>query len=280
MRMKKEIMTLLWMLTISLGAMADNVMNYVGISMEKEQKGASSQVWVQFPTGDDSPVRRSVIDFIFQCMHSYTNANIIYPSNTCDEETFKAFLDIYTDSLCHAYSMDQQEYAAFCAESGEEYDVSWFHNFSIQEVAESDRYVSYSCYDGEFCGGAHDNRGSRAQTFSKSDGAAIDIFVADEDVADQMQGILWKYLIDSEEESDAEDFVEEIRNFLEANYGNPYQLHLPVQNIFLAPDGVHLQYPPLEICYWAMGSQEIVIPYEAAKPFLTSVAARLAGIEK
>ena len=278
--MKKIIMTLLWMLAINLGTMADNNLNIVQIEVEKEQKGGSSHVWVQFPNGADSPVRRAVIDFIFQCMHSFTNADIAYPSNTCDEEAFKTFLDNYTDTLCRVCAEDQQEYAADCAESGVVYEVTWFRNFSILKVAETDRYVSYACYDGEFCGGAHDNRGSKTMTFSKSDGTAVDIFVEDEDLTDRMQGVLWKYLIKSEEEIDAKKFAQEIGDFLEANYGNRERLHLPGNNVYLAPDGVHLEYPPLEISFWAMGSQEIVIPYEAAQPFLTSEAARLAGIAK
>lgn len=278
--MKKIIMALLWMLVISLGVMADNGLNIVEIEVEKEQKGGSSHVWVHFPIGADSPVRRAIIDFIFQRMHSFSNADIVFPSNTCDEEAFNTFLDNYTVILCQFCAKDQQEYAAFCAESGEVYEVPWFKNFSILKVAETDRYVSYACYDGEFCGGAHDNRGSVATTFRKSDGSVVDIFVEDEDVADRMQGILWKYLVNPEEIDDAKEFAREIGDFLEANYGNRERLHLPGGSIFLAPDGVHLQYPPLEISFWAMGEQEIVIPYEAAKPFLTAEAARLAGIAK
>ena len=118
-----------------------------------------------------------------------------------------------------------------------------------------------------------------AKTFRKSDGAAINIFVDDDDLTDRMQGILWKYLVASDEAGDAEDFVKEIGDFLEANYGNRERLHLD-STIFLAPDGVHLQYAPLEISFWAMGDQEIVIPYQAAKPFLTPEAARLAGVAK
>lgn len=279
MKMKNVLMTLLWMLTISLGAIADNDLTVVEIEVEKEQKGGSTHEWVHFPTGADSPVRRAVVDFIFQCMQSFLNADIAYPSNTCDEKVFKTFLDHYADSLCRFCSEDQQEYAASCAESGEVYEVPWFRNFSIQKVAETSRYVSYACYDGEFCGGAHDNCGSVARTFRKSDGAVVDIFVDDEDLADRMQGILWKYLGASDEAGDAEDFVKEIGDFLEANYGNRERLHLG-STIFLAPDGVHLQYAPLEISFWAMGDQEIVIPYQAAMPFLTPEAARLAGVAK
>ena len=276
MRMEKIFIALIWMLAISMGTMADNGLNIVQIEVEKEQKGGSAHVWVHFPVDADSPVRRAVISYIFQCMLSFSNADIDYPSDTCDEEEFKTFLDSYTDSVSHACAIDQQEYAASCAESGIIYDVSWFRNFSILKVAETDRYVSYACYDGEFFGGAHDNRGSKAKTFRKSDGAAVDIFVEDEDVTERMQGVLWKYLADSNEEGDAKEFAQEIGDFLEANYGNREWLHLPGNSIYLAPDGVHLEYAPLEISFWHMGSQEIVIPYEAAKPFLTAEAARLA----
>lgn len=278
MMIKKMLMTLLLLLAISIGAKADNDLTVVEIEVEKKQKGGFSHEWVHFPTGADSQVRRAVIDFIFQCMQSFLNADIDYPSNTCDEKVFKTFLDHYADTLSLFCSKDQQEYAAYCAESGEVYEVPWFRNFSILKVAETDRYVSYACYDGEFCGGAHDNRESVAKTFSKSDGAVVDIFVDDEDLADRMQGVLWKYLIASEGADDAEEYAKEIGDFLEANYGNREHLHLPGDCIFLAPDGVHLQYSPLEISFWAMGEQEIIIPYEAAKPFLTAAAAQLSRV--
>lgn len=278
--MKKTILALLWMLGTSLWSVAENSLNVVEMEVEKEQKGGSSHVWVHFPTDADSPLRRAIIDFIFQRMHTFLNADIAYPSNTCDEGAFKAFLDNYTDILCQYWAQDQQEYAAYCAESGEVYEVPWYKNFSILKVSETERYVSYACYDGEFCGGAHANRETVAMTFSKADGSAIDIFSDDEDVEDRMQGILWKYLTAPEETDDAKEYAKEIGDFLEANYGNRERLHLPGDSMFLAPDGVHLQYAPLEISFWAMGELEIVIPYEAAKPFLTPEAARLAGMAK
>ena len=142
--MEKIFIALIWMLAISMGTMADNGLNIVQIEVEKEQKGGSAHVWVHFPVDADSPVRRAVISYIFQCMLSFSNADIDYPSDTCDEEEFKTFLDSYTDSVSHACAIDQQEYAASCAESGIIYEVSWFRNFSILKVAETDRYVSYA----------------------------------------------------------------------------------------------------------------------------------------
>ena len=275
--MKKSILTLLWMLAATVGAMAGNVLSIVEMDAEKEQKGGSSHVWVHFPTGADSPTRRAVIYFIFHSMHFYLEADMEYPPLTCDEQTFRSFLDDYTEALCQVYSTDQQEYAAECAASGEVYDVPWYRNISLLKVAETDHYVSYACYDGEFCGGAHDNRGSIATTIRKSDGVALDdIFIEDADDSDQLQAILWKYLI-ATEETDQKEFAERIGDFLEANYGNRERLHLPGDSMYLAPDGVHLLYAPLEICFWDMGEIEVVIPYDAAKPYLTPEAARLAN---
>lgn len=39
----------------------------------------------------------------------------------------------------------------------------------------------------------------------------------------------------------------------------------------MAPDGIHIMYQPLEICFWP-GEPEIVIPFDEAKPFLTDEA--------
>lgn len=248
--------------------MADHVVEIERMEVEKKQKGGFSTAWVDFPVGTDSPVRRAVIDFIYERMGRNTAIDIAYPPNTCDAPTFRTFLDNYMSVLCRLTAESQQEYAEWSAQEGETYEVDWFETFSILKVAETDRYVSYACYSGEFCGGAHDNRGSVAVTIRKADGKRIeDIFK--EDVEEDIQPLLWKYLVASFEWEDEEELKKEIGNFLEANYGDRSHLHLPSGSIYLAPDGIHLLYDPLEVCFWSMGDPEVVIPYAAARPFLT-----------
>lgn len=244
------------------------------IEFEKEERGGSSRISAEFPVGDDSPLRRTVIDYIFECLDIYPSLETKFPSNTCDVAAFRKFLKEYTTTLCQNNAADQNDYAKSLSDDGEDsdYNVTWFTNISVQKAAETDLYVSYVGYSGEFMGGAHDQRGSRAATIRKADGAKLeDIFV--EDAADNMQPILWKYLIEWQQPSDKDEYIAEINRFLKANYGITDYLHLSGA-IYLAPDGVHLQYQPLDICFWP-DEPELVIPYDEAKPFLTEEARKL-----
>ena len=288
--MKKLTFILLWIAIIALPVMADGTLTFNSIECEKEQPGATSQVTVQFPIGNDSPLRRGIIDYIYQNLRTMGNLSVLreedplapadkdvhFPSNTCDETSFRTFLDQLTAVVCKLTSNDQQEYASSLAEDGGTYEVKWFENRFIGIVAETDAYVSCVTYWGEFCGGAHDNRGSNATTIRKSDGKPIDR-IFKEDMEEDMQPLLWKYLIISKNTDNPEEYRAEIRKFLKANYGNSERLLLPEGTSYLAPDGVHILYQPLEICFWP-GEPEIIIPYSAAKPFLTKEAVKIAGL--
>ena len=275
---------------MAIPATADDTVAITSITSEKEQVGATAQTSVEFPIGEDTPTRRSIIDYIYKNLRTMGSLSVLreegpltpadkyvqFPSNNCDETTFRTFLDQLTTVVCKLTSGDQQEYAHSLEEDGESYQVKWFNNRFIGKVAETDTYVSYVTYWGENCGGAHDMRGSNAITIRKADGKPItDIFK--EDVEEDMQPLLWKYLIVSENPENPAEYRAEIQKFLKANYGNSKDLLLPQGTSFLAPDGVHILYQPLEICFWP-GEPEIIIPYSAAKPFFTKEAAKAAGL--
>lgn len=270
---KKNFLSILLLFFAAANAMAGDTLTISNIGFEKKLPGGSSTVNIDFPLGDNNAVRRAVVDYIYEGLQFFSGVQIAYPPNTCDEPTFKTFLEEYTQALCQITAEEQQEYAQSFEDEEEPYNMDWFSNLAVLKAADTDRYVSYVFYWGEFCGGAHDNRGSSAITIRKSDGARMDD-IFKEDVEDDMQPLLWKYLIASEEPEDEKEFVDEINQFLEANYGLRDFLHLS-QRSYLAPDGIHLVYDPLEICFWYMGAPEITIPYQDAKPFVTKEISQL-----
>lgn len=271
--MKRKFLLIIWLLAfISIPVAAGDEVEVSSIHFDKEQPGGSSSVLVDFPLGDNQPVRRTIIDFILErCKSLNSVEDVVFPSNTCNEVTFGKFLEEYTTAVSRNCADDQHDYAVYMED--ESYEVTWFSNLYIQKVADTSRYVSYSAYHGEFIGGAHDARGSEAVTIRKTDGARIDSLFVD-GVEEKMQPLLWKYLIESENPDDSAAFRNEINQFLEANYGIRDYLHLPYGSCYLAPDGVHILYQPLEICFWP-GEPEIVIPPKEAKPFLTKEARQL-----
>lgn len=268
----KHIFVTLLLSFAAINTMADNTVPVSRIEYEKKQQFASSRVSVEFPLGEDSLLRRALIDYIFEvCRITNPGVNVEQPSSSCDEPAFRKYLETYTTTLCRLCAEDQHEYALSFGEDGEPYKVEWFSNLSIQKAADTDKYVSYVAYNGEFCGGAHDQRGSGAIILRKADGVRMDSIFKD-GAEEKMQPLLWKYLIASEAPEDAAEYRAEINKFLEANYGIRDYLHLGTY--FLAPDGIHIMYQPLEICFWP-GEPEIVIPFDEAKPFLTDEALRL-----
>ena len=126
--MRRLTFFLLWIAAMGIPAMADDTLTFDHIECEKERPGATSHITVQFPIGNDSPLRRAIIDYIYQNLKSGiigvqhengTKDRIQFPPNTCDESTFSAFLDQLTAIVCVLTSNDQQECAMSLAEDGE-----------------------------------------------------------------------------------------------------------------------------------------------------------------
>ena len=267
-------MTTLLLALAAFTASADNTVTITDIEFEKELPYASSRVSAEFPLGEDGLLRRAIIDYILEgCRTTYPGVQIEQPSNTCDEPTFKKYLEDYTTVLCQLCAEDHQDYVNSLDEEDKPYEVAWYSYISFQKEADTDQYVSYTVYHGTFTGGALPESGSEAVTISKADGIKIDS-IFKEGAEEEMQPLLWKYLLISEEPEDPEEYIAGINQFLEANYGDKDHLPIPYSSTFLAPDGVHLQYQPFEIGFWPI-EPIVVIPFDEVKPFLADEAARL-----
>ena len=140
--MKKLLSAIFWTVFTALPASADNTVNISNIESKKEQIGATAQISVEFPIGADNPTRRSIIDYIYENLRTMGSISVLreegplppadkdvqFPSNNCDETTFRTFLDQLTTVVCKLTSGDQQEYAHSLEEDGESYQVKWFNN--------------------------------------------------------------------------------------------------------------------------------------------------------
>ena len=277
--MKKTLSAVLLLTAVSVNCLADNRDTYKTITYEVEQPGATSQVSIDFPVDVKEPVRSAVINYIFEELRAYKGdalPNTPTPKN-CTEAVVNTIISQFAETLASWYGSEQQEYAASLAEEGETYDVPWYVNISINKSAETPQYVSYTGYYGDYQGGAHDQRYSDAVTIRKSDGKRIkDIFR--ENIDEQIQPLLWKYLLaDYESEEDKQEYRNEIMTYL--GYQGTNIVPLPDAS-YLAPDGVHLTYQYYEICPWAMGAPEPVIPIREALPYLTKEAAQLVKATK
>lgn len=273
-KIKKMLALTLLAVTATVNCFAGNRDTYKTIAYQVEQPGASSEVSVDFPVDVKEPVRSAVIEYIFHALTAYKGDALpgTPKPEDCTETTMKTILNQFAETLASWYGSEREEYAASLAEEGETYDVEWYINISVNKAAETQQYVSYACYYGDYQGGAHGQRYSDAVTIRKSDGKRIkDIFR--EGVDAQMQPLLWKYLLaEYDSEEDKQEYRKAILDYLD--YQNVDILLLPSDS-YIAPDGIHLVYQYYEICPWAMGAPDVVIPISEALPYLTKEAAQL-----
>ena len=271
--MKKMLVTALLVFAATIDCRAANTANYKTITYEMEFPGATSNVSVDFPVSVQEPLRSAIIDYILERLGTYKSEQLPAPiSDKCDEETFKTFLSQLAENLAKTYGEEQREFAESMEDEGEAYTMTWYVNIRIEKAAETDKYVSYVYYFGDYEGGVHGERSEDGITIRKSDGKRItDIFK--DDVEEAMQPLLWKYILPLDTpEDERKEYRKGIEEYLE------YQKHnlLPLPSItFLTPDGIHLQYYYYSICPWAMGAPLIVLPINEAMPYLTRQAAQL-----
>ena len=137
--MKRKSLLFIWLLAfVCIPAAAGDEVEVSSINFDKEQPGGSSSVLVDFPLGGNQPVRRAIIDFILESCKSLNSVeDVVFPSNTCNEVTFRKFLEDYTTAVCRNCAADQHDYAVYMED--ESYEVTWFSNLSILKVADTDQ---------------------------------------------------------------------------------------------------------------------------------------------
>ena len=265
--MKKILLFALFLLPLGLwGA------KYKTITFEMEYPGATSKVSVDFPIDVQEPLRSAIVSYILERLESHKAEVLQLPTAKCDEPTFNEFLSEYAENLAKSYGEEQREYAESQRELGEEYNVTFYVNIYIPKTAETDQYVSYAYYFGDFEGGVHGERYSDGVTIRKRDGKRIEDIFKD-DVEEAIQPLLWKAILASDDaDGDSSEYRKGIEDYL---HMEKLEL-LPLPSVaFLTPESVHIEYQYYQICPWAQGAPTAEIPISEVLPFLTKEAAKL-----
>ena len=271
--MMKKILffALLLMQAPSLWGETERETPYKNITYEVENSGANARVSVDFPVNVQEPLRRAVVGYILERLDSYRGENLAAPSDKCDEETFNTFLSELATNLATRYGEEQRDYAKSMEEAGEEYNVTFYVNIYIPKAAETEEFVSFACYFGDFEGGVHGERYSDGVTFRKRDGKRMDDIFRN-DVDEAIQPVLWKAILASDDADGDSEYRKGIEDYLSME---KLEL-LPLPSVaFLTPEGVHIEYQYYQICPWAQGAPTAEIPIGEALPFLTKEAAKL-----
>jgi len=173
-------------------------------------------------------------------------------------KTFDKAVQAYADMIAQAMA---EEYGDDMPSDPDE-AMKWYGSMEVNQVADAAGYVSYEFSEERFSGGAHGMYHFVTLTFRKSDGKPLKNILR-RDNESSIEPLLSKSIKNQEA-------VKPYLEYMESN-----TLPLPMEDGWLAPDGLHIMYQPYEIGNWAMGAPEFVIPVSKAIPLISSEAARL-----
>ena len=231
----------------------------------KEMKGiAEVELSVAFPVKGNDNLLKSIREYL----------------NETFTDSYKGLLDDgkemvkhYGDQLLDEYYELGQEYA------DDEYVTEVYFHKTITKDYETDGYVSLHETADYYTGGVHGSVNDYGISFRKSDGRRFGVdMMRNTNGYDFHQVIkegLKKYFCDNDHLSSISD--EELKEYLVSFSGDIDDLPLPSAPPYLTKDGIRFVYQPYEISYFAAGTPEFTIPYEDAKPFLTSAAIEMIG---
>ncbi len=241
----------------------------VRIEKDAEKDGAHCHIGVDYPVCSDKKLQRHLLNYIMEEIDKF--CFIDHEPFTLEDQS-KEELDTIV-GWCAWAMVDilKDEVAENTDEEGMSYFPSGDRMLDLNMLCQAPKYVSYMSQYQEFTGGAHGMYAFIPATIVKSSGKRLTNILRP-DKEEDMQSVLWEGLLEG---TDDEQYRNDINEYLEYS-GRPKDvLPLPENEPWLAPDGVHLQYQPYEICNWAMGAPVIVIPTEKALPFISDEAAKL-----
>ncbi len=251
------------------------------ITVKRLSKYASSvgacTIEVDYPICSDTTLTRYLLDVITAEIDSFNVCeHVPYRLTDYTEEALDTIIGACAWQMTEILDEEVRETAELFGEDAPFPTNSGSRRLELFLVAETPQCVSYRVLYEEFTGGAHGMYSLTPITISKSDGHRITQILRPE-MEDQMQELLWEGLMERIEGNDSARMAyrEELEQYLEYAYNNKSHLPLPQEEPWIAADGLHLQYQPYEICNWAMGAPEIVIPAEKARPFVSVEAATL-----
>lgn len=143
---------------------------------------------------------------------------------------------------------------------------------AVRKTADNSWYISYRTTSYSFMSGAHGSYTDYTVNISKASGCVLTQTI-DTTRIKQIQPLLRQGVIaylHAQGETEADDAS--LNDMLFVDNGI---IPIPAHTPYLADDGVHFMYQQYEIGPYAMGLIEFTVPYDKARPYLTSQALAL-----
>lgn len=148
--------------------------------------------------------------------------------------------------------------------------IKLYSEITVEKLAEGKSYLTMTDMSDEFAGGPHGLSVLRGATFRKSDGRRIgwDVFNTNSDEFQKLMSDSLKVYFNVKTDKE----LAECLAFLDNSEG---PIPLPHCGPLFTKEGVLFQYQSYEICSYADGQPNFVIPYKALMPFMMETAKRL-----
>ena len=235
------------------------------IVVVKDLKHASVRYYVDFPTSGNSLLVNAIREFVNEQLGGTFDG---------EESDGKTMINTYAEQ---EWQNLVSEYDEMASQADEEYmrDMTFYTNYEIRLVYETDKFVTYQTFTDTYLGGAHGMQNFYGVTFRKSDGRRFGYSMMRQLYSEGFKGIikegLRKYFAEGvgRTPSDAELkewlMTSDDINYLSQPRGAPYMME----------DGVKFLYQPYEIAPYAGGMPEFTVSYNDIKPYLTIGAQKL-----
>ncbi len=233
---------------------------------------ATCSLIVDFPSATDSfsvAVASYIADELRRvCLNDSQEEDITAqsPAYTGPIADGKALLSFYGKINMASLQKDVADISAeFLTYEGIAYD----YEAGVRKTADNDKYVSYTTSSYVFLGGAHGSSFARTVNIAKPSGKVLENTV-DTTMTLAMQPLLRRGVLSYFHEMGDTSITDKTLNenlLLEDDI-----IPLPAYGPFLTDKGLTFVYQQYEICCYAMGMVQFVVPYAEAKPFMTTEA--------
>lgn len=242
-------------------AVANEELKTDSIKYEQKTKDTEVSLKVDFPTSGNPTLTNIIAEYISEQLGG-TYAGTLTQGDS--------ILNYYGQAQRDSLMAERQDMGAT--------PMPYLYSCDIKKDAETDKYVTYTCYTEIYLGGAHGSHMVEGTTFRKADGRRFGYDMLRNTDSDAFHKLIKEGLIRyfNTGTTLAVKTDGELKNCLlvedDVNY-----LPLPRTAPYLSKDGMTFIYQSYEIASYAAGMPTFTIPFDQVKPFLTETAKKMLG---
>ena len=236
------------------------------IVVAKDQQHAMVRYYVDFPTEGNSLLVNAIREYVNEQLGGTYDG---------DESNGQLMIDTYAQN---EWSSLVSQYNELLAETENEFmnDISFYTEYEIRKIYETDKFVTFQTFTMTYLGGAHGMHNQIGVTFRKSDGRRFGYSMMRQLYSEGFYNITKEGLRSyfSQAGMGKPESDEELKEWLMTSDDVNYLSHTRCEP-YMVEDGVLFIYQPYEIAAYAAGMPEFTVSYQDIKPYLTVGAQKM-----